>query len=34
MFSLEFCINLRPSVSIVIPTYKRNKFKKLIETQY
>ena len=31
MFSLEFCINLRPSVSIVIPTYNRNKFKKLIE---
>ena len=31
MFSLEFCINLTPSVSIIIPTYNRNKFKKLIE---
>ena len=31
MYRLDYCINIRPSVSILIPTYKRKHFEKLIQ---
>ncbi len=31
MYSLKYCINIRPSVSILIPTYNRKHFEKLIQ---
>ena len=31
MYSLKYCINIRPSVSILLPTYNRKSFERLIE---